>query len=156
MATYIRQIWCGFLSACAKNVAGWVFWGGVKNPAWVSLLDFLRAPWHGARRKSNFRTHATWVGGFLRLCEDSGIWVFMPSAKNMAQKMYRCTSCAIFPGTAFVVRALNGREWALMAALRPSIVSPLFFNDLFWRIFDEAPKLLIRTRLAQQPRKMCP
>ena len=44
MATYLRQIWCGILSVCAKNVAGWVFGGGVKNPTWVSVLDFLHAP----------------------------------------------------------------------------------------------------------------
>ena len=54
MATYIRQIWCGFLRVCAKNVAGWVFWGGVKNPAWVSLLDFLRAPWSFVSRPAGW------------------------------------------------------------------------------------------------------
>ena len=89
------------------------------------MKNILSVP-HGARRKSNFRSHATGWVGFLRLCKDSGIWVFMPSAKNMAQKMYRCTSCVIFTGTASVVRALNGRECGAMAALRLHRVSPLF------------------------------
>ena len=44
MATYIRQIWCGFIECVCKKCGWLVFWGGVKNPAWVSLLDFLRAP----------------------------------------------------------------------------------------------------------------
>ena len=31
----------------AKNMDGWIFCECVKNPTWVSLLDFLQTPWMG-------------------------------------------------------------------------------------------------------------
>ena len=54
------------------------------------------------------------MDGFLRPCKENEIWIFMPSAKNMAQKMYQDKSCAIFTGKSTVVHAINGRA-ALMA-----------------------------------------
>ena len=95
---------------------------------------------HGARRKSNFRSHVTGWVGFLRLCKDSGIWVFMPSAKNMAQKMYQYMNCVIFTGTSSVVRALNGRECGAYGSASPSSIVSAIILTIFCEFFDERSK----------------